>query len=114
MRIHCFSGGRPRGTAKVEGSQRQRRVGLAFSSETTFTENEGSHLRGLRKRILADIERPAKTCSGNRISSSRLRNTRAEAKPDTTIGASMTATRMYKRLLPVFRAAIPISNTVTT
>jgi hypothetical protein len=53
-------------------------------------------------------------CSGRRTSNSKSRSIRADAKPETRIAASMAATTMYRRLFPVFSAAMPITSTMTT
>ncbi len=74
---HCWPSGRLNGKAKVVGSHRHSLAGFFFflCLETTRTENAGSKRRGLFSTIRPNTGRPAKTCSGRRISSSRLRST---------------------------------------
>ena len=90
---HWFWGARLRGQPKVEASQRQWVLDLALRlAGTTRTEKDGSQELALRKSRRATIGRAAKTCSGKRTSSVRLRSTSAEAMPETRMAESSAAT----------------------
>ena len=104
--------GRHGGTGNVVATQRQRFPRRLLSTGTADTESEGNHFRGLRTEIVACTSVPAKMCSGILRSSSKPLRHKAEATPDTAMAASIMATMMYSRLLPVFRAAIPIISTI--
>ena len=75
----------------------------------TRTENAGIQRRGFCILMCAMNDFPAKAISPTSTSSCSPRNTAAEARPETTIAASMAASTINNKLLVVFSAAMPIT-----
>src|SRR5205085_5425950 len=92
-RNHSRSGERPTGKAKVVCCHSHFFVAFLCLGGTTLTENDGNQ-RWLRSRMRAATDRPAKTCSGSRTSSSTPFRTNADATPEMKIAASIAETMM--------------------
>ena len=97
----------------MERRHTRRLAALTGLGGATVTEKAGIQRRVSSRARRAITPRPAKMRAGSETARSNPRNTAAEATPETTMAASMAATTMNSRVLPVLRAAIPMMSSIT-